>query len=422
MKKNRLSPWNSILLLTASMAVSAGTMEVTATFSPSMDNPENNTFTNTTAQSGFCAKWPKDCDGMHSLATGIELTPLKGLTPSDQPRDSLFFKWPSSYRSVEITNNQTGEKKTVKFRIEAFSGNYTANNDSRIYEWGGGNQAFSIFPKGGCTNQSAGYIVGATQVAWVWRIPAGNLGCYGITSVDRPVGDDAFINNVNEISFGYSMIAPNPLEMSAGSYSGSVEYSVGPGGDIDFGDNFQPSVSMMDINFTLAVNHELKLETTTEDHKVALYPCASANGCTEEEGKANWERWSITRITPQLTGKSNFSLSSSGNFTVYLICEHESGTGCAISSDKTGEVVPVKTFLTLPVNITDIQSGTTVVHKELFTGFDTSRNVFHTDTFASGAKGSIDFNVDKRDVGNMLKNAPDTYRGSVTVIFNPKLY
>lgn len=82
----------------------------------------------------------------------------------------------------------------------------------------------------------------------------------------------------------------------------------------------------------------------------------------------------------------------------------------------------MKTFLTLPVNITDVQSGTTMVRQELYTGFDTSKNIFYTDTFARGVKGSIDFNVDKRDVGNMLKNAPDTYRGSVVVIFNPKLY
>lgn len=139
-------------------------------------------------------------------------------------------------------------------------------------------------------------------------------------------------------------------------------------------------------------------------------------------GRPACERWVVTRITPQLTGKSSFNLSSSGNFTFYLTCEYESGTGCAISSDKTGELVPVKTFLTLPVNITDVQSGTTMVRQELYTGFDTSKNIFYTDTFARGVKGSIDFNVDKRDVGNMLKNAPDTYCGSVAVIFNPKLY
>lgn len=413
------------LLLAASMTASAVTMDITASFVPSMANPENNTFTNTTEQSGYCARWPDSCiNDEHSLATGLVLTPNTGLTAEDQPRDSLFFKWPSTFQRVEMTNLQTGDKQIVKFRIDSFSGKYIANSDAEFYSWGPGTgrSAFSVAPQGGCSALSPGWLIGNTQMAWLWGIPEGNTGCYRISRIDRPVGETTFIKTVEDVSIGYTMVAPNPLKMSAGNYTGSVHYSVGAGGDIDFGDNYQPSDSVVDINFTLTVNHELKVSTTAEDQKVSLQPCAAGKICNEEEGKANWERWMASGTAPQLTGRSNFTISSSGMFTVYLNCEQTSGSGCALKSDNTGELVPIQTLLTLPVKFIDHDSGQTISRREIFTGFDASRNIFDTAVIANGVAGSFDFLVNKSDVKTMLKNAPDTYRGAVTVIFDPKLY
>lgn len=414
-----------LLMLAASMTAGAVTMDITASFSPSMDNPDKNTFTNTTEQSGFCARWPTSCtNDEHSLATGVVLTPTTGLTAQDQPRDSLFFKWPSTFRQVEMTNLETGDKQIVKFRIDSFSGKYIANSDAEFYSWGPGTgrSAFSVYPQGGCKSLALGWMIGANEMAWLWDVPEGNTGCYRVSQIDRPVGGTTFIKTVTDLSFGYTMVAPNPLKMSSGIYTGSVSYSVGVGGDIDFGDNYQPSDTVVDINFTLTVNHELKVTTTAADQKVSLQPCTPGKTCTEEEGKANWERSMVSGTAPQLTGRSNFTISSSGMFTVYLSCEQESGTGCALKSDNTGELIPVQTLLTLPAKIIDHNTGQTISRREIYTGLDGSRNIFDTDIIANGAIGSFDFLVKKSDVKTMLKNAPDTYRGAVTVIFDPKLY
>ncbi|MBA4823728.1 hypothetical protein H2241_22665 [Pantoea ananatis] len=413
-----------LVLLAASAAGMAVTMDITASFSPSMDKPENNTFTNTTPQSGFCAIWPSECTGGEkSLATGLTLAPSRGLTPQDDKRESLFFKWPSSLRNVTVTNTETGRVKTVQFRVSSFSGRYYANSQSQIYEWGEGSSAFSMHPRGGCRSLSPGWIIGDSAVAWLWSVPEGNTGCYRITSVERPVGGSNFINKVVELSLGYELKTPNPLKMDAGIYTGTLTLSVGPGGDIDFGDNFQASATELTINFTLSVNHELKLTTTAENQAVSLQPCAPGRVCTEDEGQANWERWMVTRITPQLTGRSNFRLSSSGSFTVYLECEKQSGPDCALRSDKTpSQTVPVKTLLTLPDNIVDNLTGSTVSKRRLEAGSNLTKNVFLTKTFGENSAGSIDFLVSQKDVDTMLTTRPDTYRGAITVIFDPNIY
>lgn len=411
-------------LFAVSTAGMAATMNITASFSPSMDKPENNVFENTTPQSGFCATWPAQCtSGEKSLASGLTLTPSKGLTPQDDKRESLFFKWPSSSRRIMVTNTETGNTQDVQFRVSSFSGRYYANSDSQIYAWGKKGWPFSMNPDGGCSHLSPGWIIGNTQAAWLWSVPEGNAGCYRITSVDRPAGESNFINKVSELSFGYELKAPDPLKMEAGIYTGTLTLSVGPGGDIDFGDNFQASDTELTINFSLSVNHELKLTTTADDQAVSLQPCTTGRTCTEDEGQANWERWMVTRITPQLTGRSNFSLSSSGAFTVYLECEQQSGPACALRSDKMpSQTVPVRTLLTLPDNIVDNVTGSIVSKRELAVGSDLTKNVFTTKIFGQNRTGSIDFLVSQKDVDTMLATRPDTYRGAVTVIFDPKIY
>ena len=413
----------STLLLAGCASANAATMDITASFSPSMDNPENNAFTNTTPQSGFCAAHPANCvDGTKSLATGLTLTPSRGLTPQDDKRESLFFKWPSSTRKIMVTNIETGNTQEVYFRVSTFSGRYTANSDAGVYNWGRGDAAFSLYPDGGCSSLHAGW-GSYVWLEWLWWVPEGNSGCYKITSVERPVGDSKFINKVNELSFGYDLKAPDPLKMESGIYTGRLALRVGPGGDIDFGDNFQASDNELDINFTLTVNHELKLTTTPENRAVSLQPCAPGRICSEEEGSANWERWMVNRITPELTGKSNFNLSSSGEFTVYLQCEQQSGSDCALKSDNTpSQTVPVRTLLTLPENIIDHSTGSTVSKRRLTTGKDLTKNVFTTKSFGENRAGSIEFLVGQKDVDTMLKTRPDTYRGAVTVIFDPDIY
>jgi len=425
MRKVILQTLAGALFSAGSMAGMAATMEITAEFSPSVSEPTRNTFKNTTPQSGYCASHADQCtNGEFSLATGITLAPTKALTANDTPRDSLYFKMPSAPRTVTVQNKQTVVSQDITFRVSAFSARYWAIKHHGVYDWKDVNYFSEPNPASGCKYVASGW--GSTQhFAWLWNYPAGNgdLGCYNLSSIDRPDGSDKYISTVDDVSFGYELSTPAPLEMGSGIYTGTMTLTVGPGGELDFGDNFQPSDSQLTINFTLTVNHELALTTTPENQNVALQPCAAGKVCSEDEGKANWERWMVSLITPQITGRSNFQLSSSGAFTVYLDCAEKVGDSCALASDNSpSQLIPFQTFLTLPDTIVDMATGDSVVRRELAVKKDTDKNIFVTKEYGVNKSGDIDFLIAQQDVDTMLKTRPDTFRGAVVVYFDPSIY
>lgn len=405
---------------TAGMAV---TMDITASFAPSMEKPENNAFTNTTPQSGYCDTWPNYCAGqsLHSISLPLTASRIENvhITPETAPEEGVYFRMPGAWRTLTVTNNISGENTSVQIRFSGFSARIAGETDG--YDWSEGHLGYAPSP---CSTGATPVGSGIRWMAFLWLWPQSNAICYKTSTIDRSDSKyDGDLVSYYGMGIGYELKTPNPLTLGAGVYTGQLQYSVGYGGDIDFGKNYQPSDTEITINFTLSVNHELKLTTTADDQAVSLQPCASGRVCSADEGQANWERWMVTRITPQLTGRSNFRLSSSGAFTVYLECEQQSGSDCALRSDKMpSQTVPVRTLLTLPDNIVDNVTGSTVSKRQLAAGRDLSRNVFVAKTFGQNRVGSIDFLVSQKDVDTMLTTRPDTYRGAVTVIFDPKIY
>ncbi len=67
------------------------------------------------------------------------------------------------------------------------------------------------------------------------------------------------------MSMGYSLkwLKDNLplLTVGSGTHKGKLSFTVGPGGDFDFGDNYQASDSVVDINLILSVNHDLIVTT-----------------------------------------------------------------------------------------------------------------------------------------------------------------
>ncbi|MEX6320566.1 hypothetical protein AB6F06_21230, partial [Providencia huaxiensis] len=93
-----------------------------------------------------------------------------------------------------------------------------------------------------------------------------------------------------------------------------------------------------------------------------------------------------------------------------------------IKSGNNGQLVPVKAYLSLPNNIINQQTNSTVLRAPMAINKDVLNNTFLTRDIGSNRKGSIDFLVTQHDVDTMLLTRPDTYRGTVTVIFDPKIY
>lgn len=416
----------AILIISLCMFAShlqAAVVDVTATFAPSMSNPSNNEFINTTPQSGYCSTYPSDCADHNTLSIdmgGITASLISsGLKANSEPRMGVYFKIPGAWREVIVRNSETGESSKVRFRVNAFSSRYRVVNSWTLADhqnfWNGSSFVNAPAP---CTYSGLGYR-NAKYYHFNWKVPASDVACYKTAKIDSTGEPDLLSHN----SFGYELVTPNPLSMGSGVYRGELTFDVGPGSEIDFGDNYKPSDTKLTINFILTVNHELKLSTASENQNVSFQPCKIEMICSVDQGAANWERWKVNRITPSLTARSNFNLSSSGAFTVYLECEQNLGTDCTLKSDNSSsQLVPVQTFLTLPENISDAKSGKSVIKQRLLIGKDLTRNLFETHEFGQNKPGYIDFLIEQRNVDTMLNTRPDTYRGSVTVIFDPLIH
>ncbi|ENG8679491.1 hypothetical protein ACOBM3_10150 [Enterobacter hormaechei] len=405
------------------LPLQAATVNITASFSPSMSDPSNDKFVNTTPQSGYCVSYPAQCTGNNTFSInmgGITASLVtSGLTANSVPRMGIYFGLPGAWRDVVVRHDETGEVSMLKFRMSAFSARY---NTLQVWTLADHQQAWNGSSFVNAPSPCSGSGVGSYpqySYLFMWKVPNSDVACYKTARKDL-TGEPHLINT---ISMGYELSTPNPLQMSSGIYKGELVLNVGPGGEIDFGDNYKPSDTTLALKFTLSVNHELKLSTTAENQNVSLIPCEPGKVCTAGQGDARWERWMVNRITPNLTGQSKFNLSSSGSFTVYLQCEQNLGSDCALKSDKLpSQRVPVQALLTLPDNIVDSKAGTGVVRRRLAVGKDLTKNVFLTNVFGQEKAGSIDFLIEQKDVDTMLNTRPDVYRGAVTVIFDPLIH
>ncbi|WP_454878811.1 hypothetical protein [Serratia inhibens] len=399
-------------------------MDITAEFAPDISNPSNNEFKNTTPLSGYCQSWPKQCQNnkfsinMGDITASLASPGFKANSPA---REGMYFMMPGAWREVVVTNTQNGEVKTLKFRISAHSARYHTKNkwsyEDHRNSWNGNDFVNSPKP---CLYSGTGRYSNTTY-EWMWKWPVSNAACYKTATKDL-TGEPY---KLDRMSVGYELQTPNPLDISSGVLKGQLNLSVGPGGDIDFGDSFVASDSELILNFTLSVNHELKVSPLAEATNISLYPCYQKTSCTRDEAEKNWERWMVTNVTPQkMSGRSEFNLSSSGSFTVYMQC----GSGaaldanrCPMTSGKSGTSVPVKATITLPENIAD-SAGQRVTDSPLFTEKNNARNRFQTHTFGTDKKGWVDFVIEQKDVKEMLKTRPDSWSGTVTLLFDPNLY
>lgn len=419
MNSSALRMLAGLALLSASMTGMAAEITFSASFAPSMSNPENNAFTNTTPIDGICVSWPQTCVSKNVISIALPLTAknTKPIASGGNVRDGVFFKIPRTPRNITIRNVQAGTTASVSLYFDFFGAKMApAPSNTSGTGWENGTMYWSS-GKDGCTSGAISFYTSFHLFAWSYKNINSENGCYKVSNIERSV-----LYEYTEMMVGYTLVTPNPLNLQSGIYEGSVNFTVGPGGDFDFGDNAQASDTQLTANFILSINHELKLTTTADDQKVSLQPCAPGRVCTEDEGQANWERWMVTRVTPFLTGRSGFSISSSGSFTTYLQCEYEIEGGCGLKSDNSTQLVPVQTMLTLPDNIVDAKTGSGVIKRTLKIGRDILENVYHTKSFGQNRSGYIDFQVTQRNVDTMLNTRPDTYRGAVTVIFDSSIY
>jgi hypothetical protein len=388
------------LSLFAMPAVGA-VLDITADFRPDPIQPFLNEFRNTTPVSGYCIWLPKFCgQGISSLIIPLTTEPVAVSKDLTDIQDGAMIRMTNEVRQVTVTG-RGGASETVNFSIARYGGEYhvaptvqiiTGVSDTQNAHrqlWKGGSWAT---PPAQCSyGGSGGFGVNKYRFFWINRTGGA---CGKLSSFDIPSFHFA------DLSIAYSLTTPNPLGMREGEYTGEVTYTVGPGGDIDFGRVAEASDSEMTFRFTLYVGHVFKMHFPPGADRLALVP------------QGGWNSWLQSgRVPEKLTANQDFQISTSIPFKMSMACTHEVGDQCAIANGS-GDLVAVETRVTLPSAL-ETPGGQPV--SRMLLNNKTAVDIRPT-RFVDNGRAALHFEVPRSGVEQMTRSAGTRYSGSVTFI------
>lgn len=387
-----------LALMVEAGGVQAADVLITARYIAGVDRE----FENTTPPSGWCNGVPELCDGMETI--GLPITYKKiSVAYAPDVKDRYYMRLPGS-RKVTVSNDR-GETHTLDLMFSAISQN--------MWSHSGNPPTFGGDLRGGCAELSSGYDDPTDDPSFVrwsyyaWRIldPSSPLACYS-DSTDASAGD-RYEAHVESSSIGYRLLLPNPNRMRQGVYSGSVVYRIGPGLDIDPGNNVSElNDSTLTVHFELNVEHALDIRFPPRFEEAVLEP------------PGGWQAWMAGRgAPPKLHRDLPFFLWSTGPFSVFRRCEHQLADQCAIRNAQ-GRQVPVQVALTLPRTAT---MGNAPIDRVPIPHMSAAPLRVEQSTAMADERSQLHFMVDKAGVDEMVRDPGSTYRGDVTVVFDADL-
>jgi hypothetical protein len=399
------------LLGGATLPAQAAEVAIRAEFKPDPARPNFNTFENKTPNSGFCASYPVQCAAIKSFSLRVPLRfdssgPIEPLHTS--PRQGAMFSVPAQWRELMVTHTATGETETLQVRISGIGSRYIT--DPVVDLVGGGVTAL----------QAHQLLWGSRWVGAPAPCRSSPLGAYSgnyyqffwLTPVVGDCAKQARFNipwmTYDYLDFAYELITPNPLGMSIGEYKGAVTYSVGPGKDFDLGDVMLPNDSELLLNFTLDVQHHLKVEIPPGANRIELVP------------QGGWQSWVQQGRRPtRLFRDQTFNMWSSGRFKMELQCQFPVGNTCGLQAPS-GEAVPLNIAVSLPFGVGD-ETGQKVDRRPLLLDGSGTR-VFSPTYYLERRPGTLHFEIPASTMEPMfLPGAPDRYSGTATVIWDSEV-
>ncbi|WP_460131256.1 hypothetical protein [Pseudomonas sp. S1_E04] len=394
---------SGVPLCLATHFASAAVQDITAEFRPDPTNPMVNKFTNTTPQSGVCpGHMPARCEalGIFSIrTTDITFAATAPIEPYHaDPRQGLTFKVPSEWRSFEVVSDQ-GDREVVEMRISGIGSRFNTTNPPGVHIWSPLPVNWTL-PPPPC-QYTGMWAAGNTLRLWFWIVPEGAGACSMVTPERVPT------SNFSMLEYAYELRTPNPLGMQAGQYTGSMSYTIGPYKDFDFGDIYVPNDEVLTFNFTLSVEHVLKVDLPPGGNRIELLP---------QEG---WQAWlNQGRRPTRLYRDQTFTIAASHRFKMMLECGLVIGNTCGLQNSD-GDQVPVQISTTLPFGLTD-QYDQALKQRPL--RLDGSGTEFIQAThYVNQRPGTLHFEVARDDVADMLEKPGSTYRGSATVVWDSEV-
>lgn len=381
----------------------ASTVEMTAVFRPDPAKPMQNTFINTTPQGGYCGDHPEYCEaGVFSILLPVRFRVAADIPAMHEQRRGPMFRVPSSWRDVTVVHDVTGESETLRIRVNGIGAAYTIKKPLPTGIW----QSTWVNAPPPCGYGGVGYGT-ALYYAFFWRVPA-NAGVCAKQAQKDITQDYQFA--YENTGFSYELATPNPLKMSAGTYRGVLNYTVGPHQDFDMGDVMLPDDDLITLNFTLDVEHTLKVDIPPGGNKVELVP------------PGGWQAWLTQGRKPtRLFRDQTFNISSSSRFKMQLQCQITGLTDCMIRDPVSQRAAVVKLSVTLPNGLTDT-FGQPVTRRPLHVG-QANAQTFNPGFYVDRAPGTLHFEISPYYVDYMIKPGEPSkqYSGNIIVIWDSEV-
>lgn len=397
--------WLGLMMALIVPTAGAVNQEIRALFTPDPSQPQRNVFINKTPDSGYCSDRPDDCkqNNMFSIRVPVRFGPSSAIAPGT----GVSVKVPANWRQLTVTNRETGESETVEVRITGIGSNYflsdTAANLTGVTDlreghaklWGGESWVYAAPP---CVYSGVGLFTGPTY-RFFWKTPVEGL-CTKVAAFRIPY------MSWDTLDFAYELRTPNPLGMSSGLYTGSMNYFLGPGLDFDIG-GLNADTSSLSLDFVLDVQHTLKVDLPPGGNHIVLEP------------QGGWQSWLDQGRRPtRLLRDQTFLISASSRFTMKLECEFVLADDCAIIDRESGYTGAVRVAVSLPQGLTD--SGGQAVKR-----LPLSRSVsgiFQPGIYLDRRPGTLHFEVPERDTSWLITNASGRpYKGNITVVWDSEV-
>lgn len=378
--------------------------EITADFRPDPANPMANTFKNTTPESGMCP-WhmPARCKqlGIFSIRSlGINFNASGPIQANHtDPRKGAYFKVPTSWRELTVTNVETGQNETLKIRIAGFGNKWIMTPPADVSAWDK-DRYFWVYPPPPCV--STGLDTGNPRLQlWAWITPLDADACKVQATDDIPgLVYDTF-------EYFYELKTPNPLKMDSGRYVGSTTYTIGHLGDFDFGDIMLPDDNALTFNFTLDVDHHLRVEVPPGGNRIELEP------------QGGWQAWLQNGRKPsRLFRDQTVNLWASSAFKMNLECGEPLGNTCSLRNTE-GHQVPLDVAVTLPPGLSD--SAGRPVNRLPLRLDGSGTQLFQPSRYIERMPSTLHFEVKADGVSEMLYQGGGTYNGTVTVVWDSQV-
>lgn len=406
-----------LALAVSAMPQSAHAADVTLTaeFKPSVLNPTNNKFTNTTPNTGICVYESSSIcvGGVKSFAVHRITARYDNLARGD----AINMKVPSEPRTV-IVENEYGQQQAVSFKLAFMGGRYglpawamdiaggSSWREGHNRLWSGEN--WDIAPRP-CSTGVVASVYDGDEWNFAWKLPASSAFCGKQTNFDL-----AWVN-IDRFSLAYELHTPNPLNIANGTYTGKLTLLVGPGQEIDFGNNATlTGDSELTLNFVLKVENEFKVTFPDSSPRVSLVPIGG------------WQQWTGHNRKPaRLQAELPFALTSSIDFSVKLRCNGTpSANGhCPLADGANPDAAgtaEVKVDVTMP-SVSSTLDGKPASHFPLVQRAGVADARFRPNGYIANRHSRLRFIVDNEgdaSLDRMLARPGSHWEGEMTLIFD----